>query len=382
MKFDKGLYAALWSEEGKQVMSTVLQNKELIRPNFTFWATKFLVDPSITPTNEEGESIFTSKMRKLDTGEMMDMRAPLADTKPVDRLGASYYSDRIPDYSAKGYVEKAMERMYKEKLFAQFGDNELLANFASRELTRMINSANQTLSNQAAQVLSTGKIIYNYGEGIQGGVLKAAIPTENFHNAGEKVWADPSCKLLDQMRAIEEEYRDKWGVAMNMQWEIPAQMFRDVFMKNEQVIEWIRYVGVINNTPLPETFVATEDMTKRALAQYPDLSPIVIIEEKQKDGIRGIVNGWKEGVAVLRPTGYAGYIRRAAILDEEVFTKYGNSVNSYNFTPAINGLGVFMNSVVVNGNFKEWHTDLFMKAVPTLDEFLYHVIVDTKTAKA
>jgi hypothetical protein len=55
-------------------------------------------------------------------------------------------------------------------------------------------------------------------------------------------------------------------------------------------------------------------------------------------------------------------------------------VNSYNFTPALSGLGVVMNSVVVNGNFKEWHTDLFVKAIPTLDEFLYHVIVDTKTA--
>ena len=46
------------------------------------------------------------------------------------------------------------------------------------------------------------------------------------------------------------------------------------------------------------------------------------------------------------------------------------------------GLGVWMNSVVVNGNFKEWHTDLFVKAIPTLDEFLYHVIVDTTQANA
>ena len=39
-----------------------------------------------------------------------------------------------------------------------------------------------------------------------------------------------------------------------------------------------------------------------------------------------------------------------------------------------------MNSVVNNGNLKEWHTDLMMSAIPTLDEFLYHAIIDTTTA--
>ena len=380
MQFDKSMYAALWSDEGRRVMNILLQNPELIRPEYNFWATKFLVDPEITPTNQKGEAIFTSSMRQLDAGELMDMRAPLSDTRPADKRGLEFYSDRIPEYSAKGYYEKAMERMYKEDLFDQFGDSSLLAAFAVNELQRMQNSAYQTLSNQSAQLLSTAKIIYNYGEGIQGGVIKAKVPEENFHKAGTTVWADASCKLLDQMREIEDEYRQKWGVTMNMQWEIPVKMYRDVFMKNAQVLEWIKYTNVINNTPLPDGFIATEEMTKRALAQYPDLSPIVIIEEKQKDGIKGIVSGWAEGVAVLRPAGYAGYVRRSTILDEKAFKKYGNSVNSYNFTPAINGLGVFMNSEVVNGNFKEWHTDLFMKAVPTLDEFLYHVIVDTRTA--
>jgi hypothetical protein len=29
---------------------------------------------------------------------------------------------------------------------------------------------------------------------------------------------------------------------------------------------------------------------------------------------------------------------------------------------------------------KEWHSDLVLAATPTLDEFLYHYIVDTTTA--
>jgi hypothetical protein len=160
------------------------------------------------------------------------------------------------------------------------------------------------------------------------------------------------------------------------------EMFDAYFLKNKQVKEWVQYVNVINNTPLPENLTLTRELVEKAIPQHPlNISPIVIVNEKQKDINQGVVRGWKAGNAILRPRGYAGYIRRAPILDEILY-KYANSVNVYNFTPALNGLGVFMNSVVVNGNFKEWHTDLFVKAIPTLDEFLYHIVVDTTEADA
>jgi hypothetical protein len=156
--------------------------------------------------------------------------------------------------------------------------------------------------------------------------------------------------------------------------------FRECFLQNEQVIDWVRYVNVINNTPLPEKLVINDEMAMSAILKFAGVSPIVIIEEKQNDINNGVVNGWKDGVAVLRPAGYAGLIRHTSILDTEIFSKYANKVNSYNFSKTLNGLLTIMNSVVVNGNFKEWHTDGLMAAIPTLDEFLYHVIIDTKTA--
>ena len=48
----------------------------------TFWAQKFRIDPQITPTNAEGEAIFKSTMRQLESGVLMDMRAPLGDSIP------------------------------------------------------------------------------------------------------------------------------------------------------------------------------------------------------------------------------------------------------------------------------------------------------------
>lgn len=381
MKFASSTYNKIWdSNEGRQIVTQILNDPDLIRANHTFWTQKFRIDPQITPTNAEGEAIFKSTMRQLESGVLMDMRAPLGDSVPEDKKGLAYYSGVIPEFISKGTVEKATERAYKEDLFEQFGDAALIAAYATDVLQSKLDSANQTLSHMSAQLLSTGKIVYNQGVGIQGNVLKADVPTENFLNAGEKVWSDTSARLLDQIVKMVEDIREAKGLDLQFQLEITRKQFLEAFMKNEQVIEWVRYLNVINNTPLPERAVMTEDLVKNALSRFEGLPPIVIVEEKQKDTENGIVHGWKEGVAVLRPLGYAGFIRRTTIKDVELFNKYGNSVNSYSFASALNGLAQVANSVIVNGNFKEWHTHVIMAAVPSLDEFLYHYIIDTTTA--
>lgn len=380
-KFEFSKYNKIWdSNEGRQIVEQILLNPDLIRANHTFWQTKFRIDPQITPTNQEGEAVFISKMRELESGYLMDMRAPLGDSVPEDKKGIKYYSGVIPEFISKGTVEKATERDYKNRLFEQFGDATLLAQYAVDVLQPKIDSANQTLSYMSAQLLSTGKINYNQGVGLQGNVLKAEVPEENFINAGEKVWSDPSARILDQIRKIYADFQDKHGLNISMQLEIPRAMWLEYFLKNEQVIEWVRYTNAINNVALPETLVLTEDMVSAALAKFEGLPQIVIVEEKQKDVYNGIVNGWKENVAVLRPVGYAGYIRHTTTEDVRLFSQYGNSVNTYSFASALNGLATVANSVIVNGNFKEWHTHLILPAVPSLDEFLYHVIIDTATA--
>lgn len=382
MKFEQSTYNKIWdSTEGSQIVTQILNSPDLINANHMFWTEKFRVDPNITPTNQEGEAVFISRMREIESGVLMDMRAPLGDSVPEDKKGIDYYSGVIPEFISKGTVEKATERDYKEKLFEQFGDVALVAAYATDVLQSKIDSANQTLSNMSAQLLSTSKIIYKSGVGIQGNVLKAEVPAANFLKAGAKVWTDTTARLLDQIVAIVEDIKDKTGIA-NWQLEVTKDQFKNCFLKNKQVIEWVRYMNIINNQPLPERLVLSRDMAMSALASFEGLPPIVIIEEKQKDADSTIVHGWKAGVAVLRPTGIAGYMRRTTIKDTELFTKYGNSVNSYSFTPALNGLATVRNSVIVNGNFKEWHTDVVLAGVPSLDQFLYHYIIDTTTANS
>lgn len=382
MKFEQSTYNKIWdSTEGSQIVTQILNSPDLINANHMFWTEKFRVDPNITPTNQEGEAVFISRMREIESGVLMDMRAPLGDSVPEDKKGIAYYSGVIPEFISKGTVEKATERDYKEKLFEQFGDVALVAAYATDVLQSKIDSANQTLSNMSAQLLSTAKIIYKSGVGIQGNVLKAEVPAANFLKAGTKIWTDTTARLLDQIVDIVEDIKDKTGIA-NWQLEVTKDQFKNCFLKNAQVIEWVRYMNIINNQPLPERLVLSRDMAMSALASFEGLPPIVIIEEKQKDADSTIVHGWKSGVAVLRPAGIAGYMRRTTIKDTELFTKYGNSVNSYSFTPALNGLATVRNAVIVNGNFKEWHTDVVLAGVPSLDQFLYHYIIDTTTANS
>ena len=383
MKFEQSTYNKIWdSVEGRQIVTQILNTPELINANHTFWTEKFRVDPNITPTNQEGEAIFISRMRKLEGGVLMDMRAPLGDSVPEDVKGQDYYSGAIPEFISKGFVEKATERDYKEKLFAQFGDASLVAQYATDVLQNRLDSANQTLSHMSAQLLSSGKIIYKAGVGIQGNVLKAKIPANNFLKAGAKVWTDTTARLLDQIVKIVDDINDATGLNIQWQLEVTKEQFKNCFLKNEQVIEWVRYMNIINNQPLPERLIITRDMAMPALNAFEGLPPIVIVEEKQKDADSTMVHGWKDGIAVLRPVGYAGLVRRTTIKDTELFTKYGNSVNSYSFAPALNGVATIRNSVIVNGNFKEWHADLVLAAVPSLDQFLYHYIIDTTTANS
>ena len=117
------------------------------------------------------------------------------------------------------------------------------------------------------------------------------------------------------------------------------------------------------------------------IALVQGISTIRIVDEKQNDVVNGSVNGWKDGVAVFCPDTKLGLVRRTTIADVRYFTaEYTNPSTSFVFGSALDGCAFVRNSVVPNGVLKEWHSDLVLAATPTLDEFLYHYIVDTTSA--
>lgn len=383
MKYDfqNSNYSKLWdSKEGGQLLTFLLNDPEMIRSNHNFWRQKFTVDPNITPTAADGTATFTSRMRKIETGSMMHMRSALSDTIVRDKKGVEFYTGVIGDFISDGFREQAMEREYKEQQFIEnFGNDAMIIAQFANEVQALVDSADQTLSNMGAQLMSKGHIYYNYGLGLQGGIYKAEIPAENFITAGEKVWSAPDCKLLDQMREIENKFKDAWGLDFPMQWEVPYDMWHNVILKNNQIRTWVLENRKLNNQVVVDNMVVTEEMVKEYIGTFEGVSPIVVVEEKQKnEGVT--VHGWKQNVAVLRPRGYAGVIRHTTILDQKMYEKYGSKLISRVFAKTRDGLCTVENITLNNGNMVEWQTHLLMSATPSLDEFLYHIIVDTTTA--
>lgn len=377
--FNNSRYAAFFeSRDAANALRIFLNDPNIILERQAFWKKQFTVDPLLTTRNYDGTATYSTTVRKRQVDNMLDMRAPLGETEVRDKKGLEVYTGSIPDFAAKGFVETAMEREARIRMFeSYFGNDAEILNAYADNIQDMVDEAHYTLSNMAAQVLSTGKIVYNYGTGIKGNIAKMPIPTENFVNAGTAAWADPACKLLDQMEKIEQDYRDRTESTLAMKWQVTRDTFYNVILKNKQVIDYVTWYRRVNEMPTLVDWNINKEMFDQAFATNEKISPIEIIDERQRNE-GAPVRGWAQGIAVLRPVGYAGVLKRADILDKEMINKYGSSVISVAF--ANTDIFTFMNTTLNNGRMKEWHTDMFVAAVPVLEEFYDHIIVDITTA--
>ena len=384
MKFDfnNSTYAKFWgSREARQALQIFANDPAIIKRLPAFWRSQFSVDPLTTPRNNDGTAVFSAKMRANTLENMLDWRAPLAETQTRDKKGVEAYTGTIPDFAARGYVEQAMEREARERMFEDYfgNDAQILSAYAD-DLQQMILEADSTMSHLAAMALSGGYTAYNYGSGITGNIYKAPIPEANFRKAGTVAWTDTTnCKLLDQMEKLENDFRDAYGYAGALKWQITKADFQNYVLKNAQVIEYINNWRKVNDKAVPASgWAVNAEMFNEAFTVNEKISPIEIIEEKQyNEGTP--VNGWIANKAVLRPVGFAGSVKHADSLDRKMAEKYGSKAIDKVFAN-VDGLYILMNTTLNNGDFKEWHTDLFVSAVPVLEEFLYHNIVSINVA--
>lgn len=381
MKFENSRYAKFWGSKAAQdALRVFVNNPNIFSSNYDFWKSQFEVDPKIIERGSDGVALFMAKLIDRTPGRLLDMRAPLGDANQADKSGIEAWTGSIPDFIAAGYVETALEREHKKRMFDElFGrDSELLLAYAN-DIQKMLDGANQTMSNMAAQMLSKGEITYDAGRGIKGNVLKAPIPDANRRKAGAVAWSDTTnCKLIDQLAEIETKFRMDNGLeGAALKWQIPFEMYRNIFLKNAQVIEYIKNWRKANDKGWAESMPINSKMFEEVFSDNELFSPIEIIREKQRDMERTI-SGWKTGTAVLRPEGYAGSVKRADVLDIKLHKDYGSTSIEKVF--ADRDIFTIINTTLDNGNFKEWHTDLVVAAVPVLEEWTNHLLVDTTTA--
>lgn len=386
--FNNSRYAKFFADRSNQrFLQTFLDTEGVIYTNYSWYKTQGDKASGATPTDNTGVATFNVKVRKATAAPLMDLRAPLGDSNQMDNEGFAWYSATIPDFIAPGFVETATEREYRVRQFQEFGnDADIVASWV-HDVQKMVDSADATLNYMTASLMSTGKIDYSaIGRGIRLPLHKANIPEDNFVGAGATIWSDTeNCRLLDQMKAIEEAYREKRDYQGALVWQMPRDMFYKVFLANKQVAEL-----VASYKSNPQAWIAqtdgqtpTETLVRYALSDFEGVSNIEIVTEKERNKTHEtdtFIHGWAQNVAVLRPAGKCVQFQYTDNLDRLMFEKYGAKTVQKVFAQTNDGLGTLVNTTLNNGIYQEWHTDVMLSAVPALMEFPDHVIVDTATA--
>lgn len=385
--FNSSRYAKFFSDKSNQrFLQTFLDQTDIFFTNYGWYLTQGRKAPNATPTNADGVASFTVKARPLQAAPMADLRAPLGESNQMDKKGLEFYTGTIPDFIAPGYVEQAAERDYKARQYELFGnDADIVAAWADNVQLQK-DSLDATMNNLTAQLMTTGKLDYTgFGRGIQTALHKAPIPEANFVKAGAKVWTDSAATILTYMKQIELDYReDRGGYGGALVWQMTRKFFHDVFLKNDEVKEFVKNYRTLNYIASTDAMPISEEQFFKAFTDFEGVSPIEIVTERERNLTHttdSFVQGWADKYVVLRPAGDAVEFEHTTILDQRMLSQYGASGVTTVFGTFNNGLQLLMNRTVDNGSLKEWHTDVMMSACPALIDFPNHLIVDTSATE-
>lgn len=395
--FNDSTFMSFWKAEGRDVLMQILADPTMIKPRYMGWQMDFSIDPEITKHDNKGNADVRAYMRQIENGVMSDMRAPLGDSLPMEQGNGQFYTAPIAHFTSKHFHETTPTMYDKRKRFEELreaysqADAEFIAAYAEK-VQVFLDGANMTLTHMGEQLMTKGYLYFNQGSGIHAGIYKAEIPAANFLKACmykmsgttevQTTWADLDALMIDSLRRLVKMLNDHFGVEWQWQLDVPKAIWDNYIVKNKQVLDLVRWQKNVNGVSLPSVVYVTDAMVNEMLAEQTGLPKIVVHDTKQKDENNGVVSGWASGVVTMRPVGKAGLIRHTDIIDAEYFGDEGmkNPAVIDNYTPALYGLGYLENSIWPNGRMKEYRTRLIYSATPTLDEFLYHIIMDTANA--
>src|SRR5574344_708466 len=393
---------------------TLIDNTIEIKENTFFWQEHFRVEGNeydIDMSDLKKNPAWTVRQKVNRTVPMADAMAPLSETMQLEAEGMEEKTGSIYQYG-KGLFETFMSKLELEARLRELGPDQNLVTGCVRGVADLVKTHNLTASNMAAQTLSRGG---QYGNTIaltnvaggtattQGfsGVITSQgsyIPASNFKTAGQYVWNNASCDIPEQMRKIEQDFKDANYIpdGTPFEWDLPWDMVVNVLLKNTAFIKEVnRYIALYapdkvivvtsgNSTTNIDT-ITWEQLVQYSRSPISKISPIRIVREQQT--VQGIttyttVKGWKAGVAVLRPLGFAGVLVHAKVPEAELM-RSGEVNNGIQFSLAkIQNFLYVINKVTPNGMLKSYHTDVLGRYATVLDESQYHVVVDTTTADA
>lgn len=393
-------------------LQTLIDSTIEIEENAFFWQEHFRVEGNeydIDRNDLKKNPAWTVKQGIKRTVPMADAMAPLSETMQLEAEGMEEKTGSIYQYG-KGLFETSMSKLELQARLRELGADENLVVGFVRGVADLVKTHNLRVSHMAAMTLSRGG---QYGntinvtnvaggttttQGFSGVVANqsAYIPLTNYKKAGAKVWTAADCDIPEQMRKIENDFKEANYIpdGTPFEWDIPWNIVVNVLLKNAAFIKEVnRYIAlyapdkviVVTNggSSTKVDTITYEQLVLYSRSPISKISPIRIVREQQV--VQGIttyttVKGWAPGVAVLRPLGYAGVLVHAKVADVELM-KSGEVNKGIDFSLAkVQGFLNVINKVTPNGMLKSYHTDVIGRYATVLDESPYHVVVDTTTA--
>lgn len=396
-------------------LQALIDNTIEIEENAFFWQEHFRVEGNeydIDRNDLKKNPAWTVRQIIRRSVPMADAMAPLSETMQLEAEGYEEKTGSIYQYG-KGLFETSMSKLELAARLRELGsgDQNLVEGFV-RGVADLVKTHNLRVSHMAAMTLSRGG---QYGntiavENVAGGTTttqgfsgvaanqSAYIPLANYKTAGTKVWSAADCDIPEQMRKIEGDFKTANYIpdGTPFEWDIPWDIVVNVLLKNAAFIKEVnRYISLYapdkvivvtsGSSSTDVSSITFEQLVAYSRSPISKISPIRIVREQQT--VQGIttyttVKGWKSGVAVLRPLGYAGVLVHAKVADVELMQS-GEVNNGIQFSLAkVQGFLNVINKVTPNGMLKSYHTDVIGRYATVLNESQYHVCVDTTTADA
>lgn len=404
------LYNKLFDGSNTGLLQTLVDTIELDE-NSNFWTEHFIVEGNeydIDLSDTKKNPAWTVRQKNRRIVPMADPMAPLSETMQIEPEGWEEKTGSIYQYG-KGLFDTSMSKL---ELMARLRElspaDRDVALGLQRGIADLIKSHNLRLSNMAAMTLSYGgAYTYTYTDANSNTVTtngfsgvhptqSAYIPLDNFKTAGTKVWSANDADIPEQMRKIENDFKEANSLddGMAFEWDIPYNIVTTVLLKNAAfVAEVNRYIRleapdkvvVITSgaSNLDTSVITLDQLVAYSRSSISKISPIRVVREQQT--VQGIttystVKGWKPNTVVLRPLGMAGVVVHAKTADVKLMQS-GEVNNNISWSLAKwNNLVYIINKVVPNGMLKSYHTDAIGRYATVLTESRYHVCVDIATA--
>ena len=404
------LYNKLFDGGSTGLLQTLVDTIELDE-NSNFWTEHFIVEGNeydIDLSDTKKNPAWTVRQKNRRIVPMADPMAPLSETMQIEPEGWGEKTGSIYQYG-KGLFDTSMSKL---ELMARLRElspaDRDVALGLQRGIADLIKSHNLRLSNMAAMTLSYGGAYsYTYTDASNNTVTtngfsgvhptqSAYIPLDNFKTAGTKVWSANDADIPEQMRKIENDFKEANSLddGMAFEWDIPYNIVTTVLLKNAAfVAEVNRYIRleapdkvvVITSgaSNLDTSVITLDQLVAYSRSSISKISPIRVVREQQT--VQGIttystVKGWKPNTVVLRPLGMAGVVVHAKTADVKLMQS-GEVNNNISWSLAKwNNLVYIINKVVPNGMLKSYHTDAIGRYATVLTESRYHVCVDIATA--